>query len=596
MIVVYAPTRFDYSVFRFFSFFGLSVHIFDKHNVVGDITTESPKNIHLITFKSEDRIGLMNIINYPPERVITDYLSSLQLEKTYQRLTKFYKGIDHLSRKLELSLVSTLNYSSSGMVYAYHIINRTSCEEKLIIINCNLGSFISHEYKIFDRKIIHILFPFGQLISSFAKYIKSKLLRDVAKLAKNEPQETARSLMNKPDSKMAVIFHKSDRYGRLFKKEHYFSSEVTSPLHWDNVTKYAVYPDENTPPYLVPLKEVVRRSDYLLFFYFIPPVTFFALSFPVKRAFLILFYRYLQYRAWRKLFNESRVRSVIIDYDLLFPKALSLALDSLGIKTFAFQERPTGSFYHLVNGVICDVYSYSGNIWRDYGEKNRSIICKESINCGSWRNYFFYDNNFEISEMRFHKRLHESESNKKVVFLGYFFDESNVVTNFNANRQFLEYVTSVAHHFPDYSILVRMKVMDEKTYQMIVSSCSDTKNIYISTDYATNALSYALCREADAIVSVQTSLAEEALAYGKKVILLDNLYSLNRMCSAIYPPDFNFLTAGSTNDVVTLLSKIFSEDKDLLSKYIKLKTSLLGDNMFFDKSDIPVKLANMLKC
>ena len=116
---------------------------------------------------------------------------------------------------------------------------------------------------------------------------------------------------------------------------------------------------------------------------------------------------------------------------------------------------------------------------------------------------------------------------------------------------------------------------------------SNTANIFISTDYDSAGESYALCRDADAIVAVQTSLAEDALAFGKRVILLDNLYTVNKICTDIYPSDFNFLIASSSAEVVSLIRRIFSSDHKLLASYASLKKSLSTDKIFKSKADIP---------
>ena len=145
------------------------------------------------------------------------------------------------------------------------------------------------------------------------------------------------------------------------------------------------------------------------------------------------------------------------------------------------------------------------------------------------------------------------------------------MTNSQANKQFFKYVNVVAKTFPDSSVFIRMKELDSRIYQNMLEEFSNIANVYIGTDYHSAGESYALCRDADAIVSVQTSIAEEALAFGKKVIFIDNLHSVNKMCTDIYPSDFNFLIARSSAEVVSLLRRLFSSDRKLLASYASLK-------------------------
>ena len=87
----------------------------------------------------------------------------------------------------------------------------------------------------------------------------------------------------------------------------------------------------------------------------------------------------------------------------------------------------------------------------------------------------------------------------KIVFLGYFLDDTNLATNTNANHRLFDYVSEVAAVFQQALIVLRMKVLDEKTLQIASSRLGNIPNVFISTDYDTAALSYALCREADAM-------------------------------------------------------------------------------------------------
>ena len=166
-------------------------------------------------------------------------------------------------------------------------------------------------------------------------------------------------------------------------------------------------------------------------------------------------------------------------------------------------------------------------------------------------------------------------------------DDTNLATNTNANHRLFDYVSEVAAVFQQALIVLRMKVLDEKTLQIASSRLGNIRMFFISTDYDTAALSYALCREADAIVSPQSSLAEEALAFGKKVVFVDNLYSVNGLCSSIYPSVFKFMIAKNSLELLSLLQRIISRDKELVSSYTKIKKLLSADEMFKSQAEIP---------
>ena len=81
--------------------------------------SSAPEKLISSDLINEDKIGLLNYIDYPSEKIIENYLSSLRMETTYRRLSRLYGRIDNLHQKLDLSLVSTLNYFSSGLVLCF---------------------------------------------------------------------------------------------------------------------------------------------------------------------------------------------------------------------------------------------------------------------------------------------------------------------------------------------------------------------------------------------------------------------------------------------------------------------------------------------
>lgn len=595
MLIFYAPTKVDYFFLRIFVVFGLSVHVFDKNKVLSKNQNGGLNKIYRVDLQSEDKIGLSKFINYRDKNRIKEYLSSLKLDEIYSQISKRFQGIDFLEQKLNLSLISTLEFYVAGLVYAYYVSKRKRKSERLIIINCDFKSFIIHDYSVFDKNCFHIVLPLGQSLLALYGLVSSILHRVVRR---QHNAKVGNPKIHKDADlghDVAIFFHQSDRYGTLYRKSHYFSQRSDSLLNWDTVDKYALFPNKDTPRYLVPLQVRISRVELLKFFNFVNPLVFLRSSISSKRAQIILFYRYLEYRGWLKALGKPKFKNVIIDYDILFPKPLSLALERLDVKTFALQERPSLSMYHMTNGVICDVYLYSGELWRLCGEKNKSIICRNVLSCSSWRNIFFYSSALKIEDMEFHVQPVISSLKKKIVFFGYFFEPDSLATNAAANKQLLKYVSDVAESYPDCSVFLRMKTLDEGFYQDMLEQFANTPNVFISTQYDIDGLSYILCRDADVVVSVQTSLAEEALAFGKHVILIDNLYAINGMCSNIYPSSFDFLIARRSKDMINLIGKVFSSDHQLFLRYRNLKKLLSGRCVFKKKSDISNTIEGLIK-
>ena len=82
------------------------------------------------------------------------------------------------------------------------------------------------------------------------------------------------------------------------------------------------------------------------------------------------------------------------------------------------------------------------------------------------------------------------------------------------------------------------------------------------------------------IISVQTSLADECLAYGKKVILIDSTHNLSGMIKDIYPQDFHFASAYNYNQIKSLVTRCLNGDQTLSGQYQELSYKLAGQADF----------------
>ena len=113
----------------------------------------------------------------------------------------------------------------------------------------------------------------------------------------------------------------------------------------------------------------------------------------------------------------------------------------------------------------------------------------------------------------------------------------------------------------------------------------EKKNIFLSIDYENFLVSYMLCKEADLIISVPTSLAEESIAYGKKVIFINNLFPINNISKDTYHPEFYFCIPENLEEIKVLINRCFNNDLDILIKYQTLK-KLLSGSVDFSKPNI----------
>ena len=89
-------------------------------------------------------------------------------------------------------------------------------------------------------------------------------------------------------------------------------------------------------------------------------------------------------------------------------------------------------------------------------------------------------------------------------------------------------------------------------------------------------VSYSLCKESDVIISTCNTLAEESLAYGKKVIFINDLFPLSNVALNTYTKDFYFCIASSFEEVINMAKKYLIMIKNLMLNLINYKKKYLG--------------------
>ena len=121
-----------------------------------------------------------------------------------------------------------------------------------------------------------------------------------------------------------------------------------------------------------------------------------------------------------------------------------------------------------------------------------------------------------------------------------------------------------------------MKILNENDAQLIMKLCKNIKNFYLCNDYDNEAISYRLCKESDLIISVQTSLAEESIAYGKKVIFINDNYPIKKMTQDVYSKEFAFAISKNKLTFIKLAKNCLNNKKETNKKYKILKDKLSG--------------------
>ncbi len=566
-------------------------------------------NLKPLPLEDADFLDGIRCYDYGFEDTVYGQVEKVLTKGITFNLNKHFNGVSMLENKLKIAFVTTMQFHEVGSVALY--VNNKLNPNSVYFIHTNLSSYLARENgTIVADQFHHILFPvadFERLLLKCKQTILSKMLMP----SKARPQvlpECNQSLP--PLQTTAIIYHVSINYGRMFRKLHYFSSELKSKLHLSQVACLVLNRNEMIPktlindssPVLLDFFPIYRLKDAALSILFILFKLHNIRSLNEACGLLFLANFLYKYRAWcNALQNYPNLRNAIIDYDILYPKELALAFESSNIRTIALQERGStsfGSFY----GVIVDTYLFSGGLYFEYGIKNKSIACRLPVNFGQWRNSLFFSkelpNFYELSYIGFGEKEIRDFSTV-ICCLGWFTDQENSSTSpllsLKSSLALYSQLKSIAEKFNNSAVILRMKLLSDYDMRIICDYFAGMDNVFLSDEYSKMNASYSLCKKADVIVSVQTSLAEECLAIGKKVVLINSTHNCKNICTDIYPLDFHFAAAGDLDQLINLVSRCMQNDVELTGQYMMLREKLMSDFDLAVDNVIPDSLEKYLQ-
>ena len=578
-----------YLLIKPINFLGIKLYYLNNINLK-KITLSKSSKLIAVKFNNKNIRSkrLLKLIISRENDVIKEQLNNLLPERLLKRISGEFYNIDDVFKKLQSSLISKFSFYEIGRIYIFDILNFNK-GNTIIIIHTNLNSYFCKSNGVnIKKKIIHLYLPTDDimvvlnLIKKFFINLKRKAKSLIYK-NKNNYNSEEKSLIKEVNT--AIVIHKSINYGEnLYKKNHYFSSQHKSKLNINNVTLLSLEDSNqqleyNNKPIIRVKSNINLKLIYKSFKNIIGNI-FYSRNLREIYFILFMFTFYLKYISWIEFFKRLKIKNIIYDYDILFSKSLSLALETSNIKTIALQERATNSNAYIFP-VFVDTYLYAGSIAQKYGIKNERIFHKEFFNLGMWRVSYFFNNNLVSKEkIRFKSNYQDNPLLKKtkILFLGFQIDHDNYCpfTNYKSLNNLIKYIKITSKNFPKASLILRMKILKENDAQFIMNKCKNIKNFYLCHDYDTEAISYRLCKESNLIVSVSTSLAEESLAYGKKVIFINDNYPIKKMTEDWYVKEFLFTISKNKLNFIRLAKNCLENNEETNKNYKILKNKLSG--------------------
>lgn len=499
------------------------------------------------------------------------------------QVTKYFRNIVDFESKIYCSFISS-SAVQYRLISLAAICGDFSNDKTIFYVHTSLFSYLRQSNGVNTGKnFVHLYSFVDDLLKLLQQaFIFTMRLVELVKISLSSRQFSVKiqpsglSINHSKNIKnTAIIFHKSLAYGNLYLKDHYFSDNKYSRLHRDNVLMFVLDPDcmdQAINQQFINLKKKsvsTLRLFGILLDLFIQIRSFRQIS---GALFLIRFY--FTYLSWdERLLDYPYLKNVIIDYDILFPKTLSLALESNNIKTIALQERAIISFLRTY-GVIVTTYLSAGGIYSSFANENPLICCDNLVDYGQYRSvhllsselYKLWHTLSLTSFSPISKSIHSFD--KVIACYGLFSGaQTDPIINPIATFNFFEQIIALASCFPHAAVVIRMKILITEDVRKMQDLFSGFANIYLLDDYSIPNLSYALGIRADVVVSLPSSIADECLAARKKVVFLNSTHNLTGILTDVYPEIFHFCTA---NDVVTLLglvSDCISMNRDLDKSY-----------------------------
>ena len=389
---------------------------------------------------------------------------------------------------------------------------------------------------------------------------------------------------NFSDYKIAFFPHKGLRYSNAYKNTYLYDSDINSKLYKEKIfTFFFERTDEssirflkkhNIPNYNLNLIISKKKALKKLFHFFFKNISFslFLKKFSLTNFFLLNFYLNFLFNFFKYenlLENFKNLKVIYASYDVLFPKTLVFACELKGIISASHQER--SYHYSYFSPLFYNMYFVSGS-FKDV-LKNYDYLIDNYIDFGMVRSNMIFNNKQNILKKDIENLTNKKKNKKLVLCIGLMAADDHDVgiygedgTSLKSNIDFANTILKLSKKYLSCYFVLRFK--DKNTInslpKKIILEINNSPNIEINNNLK-NTNIYEMIKISDLIIGKQTSIMEEALSAGKKIIYYDNENHFNSI-------DYILNTTG-----------ISVRNYDELSKKLKF---LLLENGDYSQNDI----------
>jgi hypothetical protein len=547
-----------------FRLVGIDVVIFksDSISIRGKKTLLNALGMKMVSFPDLLKID-PSVIDGDVQDRITECVDSIfPGYNFFDFFQELFPGVDEVSRKLRIFSRQYVGYNFFDSMSMIHWLENSEYSNNTIISIVSLTPGARYLWKCSNLNSFNMLPPGWWLVQQFILFSKSlfrKLLSRILNRIISGSRQRDTFNENKcglnGDAEVVYFPHMSIFCGNSYVKDNFYSDDPMSPFHASHIQHIEYDKRANISSDRERAREYMRIdsiqyeslpsvsyknfiSSVVYFFLFICRNIrgFFSLEGANLSSIVGVAGLYLLYRKYFLATSSlKKTKIALVGYDILFPKGLSLALETHGIRTVAIQERIGAPFVNNLSYILDTQLTISSYVDTFIESKRNCFFIKSCIPVGQIRTDHFFDK---------YKQNSSGAFSYKVVVLDYHVDPDpwmqmrTPIVNWANDRSFREEVLRLADKYPNVAFVFRGKNdawVRNDYFQDIVQRVDRSKNVRVDRNYKTWNHSYHICSEADLIIAKPTSLAEECMSMGYDVLVADYGTNYSRGISVFFP-------------------------------------------------------------
>jgi hypothetical protein len=526
-------------------------------------------------------------------------------DKVLKKYCKLFSLKDGEIKKLRLSLQDVFGWKNTDSALL-DIWSNIYPSKKIIYISFSFWSFYM---SCKSSNIIKIIIPLD-ILNFFAKKILRIFLSFFSTTTNNNNLSSEKENSNNKDFKdfekqeIAYIPHKGIFYGHpsLFEKSLYYSDNTNSNFNKYNLLhlEYSDFssPDKNINWVCINTINVSKRKIFFKTLLFSFKTFYLIRNWSTFLGWILCIRQYSSYAKYFEIIKKFKnLKIALIDYDILCPKTLILALENNNIKTVATQERFFHPFYTSRANVIVNTYYTNSIHISNVIKKSKYYDIKNIIPVGQYRSDLlpFYKRQTVPREISKAKK----NGKKILIALGFHSDKNwfdsypSMSTSWTDQMNFLEDMIALSQKLENTFIVLRYKTIEwvkNEYFKKIFDKIHHCENIILSNNYEEGNYSYKLCAHADLIIAKATSIADECLSVGIPVLFHEYTQKTISNIPNYLPQElmcYNFEELYQKSKTI-----LFSDHSELEEKVKKLNKTIYFVN---EKKDIKKKILNDLE-